>query len=593
MTQICWVKTGIPLVIVSLLTLLIVGNDYREHWKFSQDHATVGHDATTWIPPLFTLQGHRGFAGNYVNDYFLSSLPYGYRLLGWTTKGLIDPTTLSRNLPYLIMLATAICVGIAVKPMAGMMASWLAMSLAMASPGIFYDAVGAIPRSFAFLFIAATAACLVRNRPVALALVCVLGALFYPVCIVISGATLGIWLMFYRWLPGTDDGQQGFVQSWPKRWMLLAGTGIVCVGLALPILIRTTHEYGPNILGTDDLELYPEAGPHGNNWYLQTKSSFPGVLAKTTVGTIFGRPLPWQQVDQRRQEKELLVPGLGLSGLTLMALVGLVVAIVQKGHIYRLGPLVLVMCLTFGAAELFHPYLYISQRYVRFILPILLVILVPYGLSQFCALWLGRLKPTAIAPGLYGLICASFFFLFGSLGGGIPAASGVNVATPELEEVFNAVQNLPEESLIAGWPDATSMTMEMLPFHGRRPVLLNYKSHLPLHRDYVLEMRQRMNALIDVFFGSNLDPILRLREEYGVTHLLIDKLLIHRNYFYYFAPYDQRIEKLRPLGASRQLWNHSVIQSAMIYQNRRYFLIELSRLETPNQSSVVNTPNKS
>jgi hypothetical protein len=54
-------------------------------------------------------------------------------------------------------------------------------------------------------------------------------------------------------------------------------------------------------------------------------------------------------------------------------------------------------------------------------------------------------------------------------------------------------------------------------------------------------MRRRMTALIDAYFASTSAPLLRLRDEFGVTHLVVDRRLYYRPPRY-FQPFPAEIE---------------------------------------------------
>jgi hypothetical protein len=57
-------------------------------------------------------------------------------------------------------------------------------------------------------------------------------------------------------------------------------------------------------------------------------------------------------------------------------------------------------------------------------------------------------------------------------------------------------------------------------------------------------MRGRAYALIDAMYARDLEPLRRLAEDYGVTHLLIDRRHFNANHPpRYFAPFTNAIHK--------------------------------------------------
>jgi hypothetical protein len=102
------------------------------------------------------------------------------------------------------------------------------------------------------------------------------------------------------------------------------------------------------------------------------------------------------------------------------------------------------------------------------------------------------------------------------------------------------LRGLPPDVLIAGWP--VGPMVQSIPYMIGRPMLLTYETHQTFHEEYTLAMRDRFFALNDAYFARDVKPLVRLRDEFGVTHLLL-----LRDYYrkrpWYFEPFVPWIKK--------------------------------------------------
>ncbi len=62
--------------------------------------------------------------------------------------------------------------------------------------------------------------------------------------------------------------------------------------------------------------------------------------------------------------------------------------------------------------------------------------------------------------------------------------------------------------------------MDPIPYLTERPVLVTYETQYAFHRRYADEMRRRMRCVVDACFATNPVPLIRLRDELGVTHFV-------------------------------------------------------------------------
>jgi hypothetical protein len=130
------------------------------------------------------------------------------------------------------------------------------------------------------------------------------------------------------------------------------------------------------------------------------------------------------------------------------------------------------------------------------------------------------------------VLCGAVLML---AGGHVSPDAGWAVRVPTETALYRAVAALPPDAIVAGWPDGP---VDNVPYLARRRALLTFETHQALHAGYLDEMRRRAGALFDAYFASTWAPVIRLRDEFGVTHVLVDRRHFGPAPPAYFAPYD-------------------------------------------------------
>ncbi len=77
---------------------------------------------------------------------------------------------------------------------------------------------------------------------------------------------------------------------------------------------------------------------------------------------------------------------------------------------------------------------------------------------------------------------------------------------------------------------------------SRRSAFITYETHQALHAGYLDRMRERMDALIAAYFATTPEPLLRLRDEFGVTHMLVDPSHFYRTVPTYCHPWSRSVQ---------------------------------------------------
>ena len=604
--------TTLKLLVVAGSLGLLFGPSVAAHVKRGADPEILNDDARVYIPPMFRFAEPGLFPDDLIAEYHLDGLPAGYRLLYRTLALVADPAIVSRALPYVLWLAMLAAIGAAAWRIGGAATAWVALALCL-SAGVFLDRmIGGTPRAFSFPVVAVATAGLVFGRPMLTAAMAVVGAATYPVSGVIAGLSLAAYLLV---LPAGDRGPAA---GWSlgRRLVVLAITATVAGATVLPVALRLGG-YGPIVRAADAAEL-PEAGPHGR-YGPDDRAPFRGLAvdgALVAHQAFLGAGPGWFGPMTRAVREPLAPRVVVVAAMTLVAGYGLVVLARRRVEGRRLLCLLAAAVVGYIVACPLAPYFYLPQRYAIFPLPILLIVGFAGGATALAA-WLARrfAVPSAPSSGERGpeqtvapsgshavppslrpsvtpsphhpvsasLRCPAATLAIAGLcllligGRGSPEV-GWDIDTRPEQELYAFLRTLPQDAVIAGWPEGP---VDNVPFVCRRSVLLSYQTHQAFHRGYVLATRRRMEAIIDAVFAMQARPIRRLRDEFGVTHLVVDVRLYGPEPPTYFEPFRARIDErwhdaVRQGPATLAFRGHAAFDDGFI------FVLDLGRLPGPD-----------
>lgn len=559
--------TAIGVLAVGTLAA-IYGSALWSHARLARDPGAFQNDARGQITPFFRYEDSTLFQNDYAAGYHLACFPLGYRGL-YTAAGLLGgASALSKALPYLLLAVTVGALALAAYRVGGLFAAWGAAALCLGSSEYLGRLAGGLPRAFAPPLLALVLVALAYGSVRLLVLCTWLGAGFYPVVAVMAGISLALLLLD----PIAQD--RGIAKSWAlrKRIGVLAGVALVTLSIVLPVWMLSA-KYGPLI--TPALaEEFPEAGPggrlsaHNRHPYRTPVWQSVTVLSEALPGA--GEPLTalgsWLRADSSGRRLRL-----GLYALFAFASAGWIRLALQRPEARRVLFLPAAALLGRSLAILALPALYLPSRYIRYAMPAVSIVVLMAGTIGLVPERLRARRPWL--PGLVvAVFCAATLLFLGSRGS--PDA-GLGVRVDTADPLYKFVGALPADSLIAGWP---SGVVDNVPYVARRKAFATLETHQPYHVRYTLEMRRRVDVLIDAYFATTPEPLVRLRREFGVTHLLIDLDMLGRRSATYFKPFDQRIdEAVARLGNQepevvRQLGN------ATVFQRGQMAVLDLTRI---------------
>lgn len=550
-----------------LLLALLYGGPLTAHISNGADPNQFADDARAWIVPFDHYHDARLLSNDYVGDYLLATMPVGYRLLYSAAASLGDPRGLSKVLPYLLLFISLLAVGWAAARLGGLLAAATALSLMLGSDLFLVRMAGGMPRAFAYPIIACGLLAMVQGKMVFLAAMVLIGAAFYPVTAVILGSSMAFILLI---LPARDRGS---ALGWSlKRRLALLGLTAALAGLLLLPIVLSTRAYGP-VIDTARARTFEEYGPNGR-YNKNDRPPYPGLhktFSTAAVKTFFGRDKPltpmkgWFKKKASRANVLLVV-------LFLLVLPGWGLLLFKRPEARRFSALLLAALGGSLVSKSAAPYLYLPWRYALYTVPLMAVIMLPTGFTGLGIL-ISRKKARPLLEWLVpGALCLMMVL---ALGGRGDARAGLTVRLPREQKIYRKIAELPADSLIAGWPTGV---MDNVPYVSRRTAFITYETHQVFHLDFLKEMRHRMGTLIDAYFATSPGPLKRLRELYGVTHLLVNLRHLRGRAPYYLSPFDHWAKKAMARARGKKYEILRQLRRASIFRRGDLALLELARI---------------
>lgn len=566
-------------VAVALLaTYLLFREPLHTRVRSLLDPYSFSGDALQHIPPFWFAHERSVFTLDYIRGYYWNALfPPLFKASYWVLTFLAEPATASKIVSGLLAVAF---VGTATRAsylLAGGSSAFVTLLLATGGTLKNFPFMSGLQRGFGTWLCSLMLLFLVSGNIWALGVTIVVTAMFYPAAAVFGLTTLGLALC----LPGR------FIDSrytWTlKRRAITLGVVAALTGIAvLPQLAAGAH-YGKR-LSIESAQEFEEWGPNGR--YTQgdrgVPMSFtkkfrensmayllPGKLRRVRHSTEDSDASPEETSPNDLLYREFFI---AIAGSLLGALILYRRAAGRVSPVAaRVGSYTAAIAVSFTAATLLFPLLYIPTRYVVVTLPALIPVLFPAVWTKALATLLKLRFPRA-ADAIAAVVGVSALALVGWFSLAVrpmPTAAGHR-------ELFAYIRSLPRESVIAGWPRGTMDTIGL--FTGRR-VLLHEEAHQIFHRDFLLECRERMRAIIKLYASTDAAVVDELRREYGVTHLLVDKKHL-KNAPSYFAPFNEEIRAARSTQAGESLLLSKLVQEGSVFTLGNMALIDLSKVVT-------------
>lgn len=534
------------------------------HIHLSLEFFNFNDDARQQIWPLLRYKDSALFPNDYVADYYLHAfLPLGYSLFYEVMAPFVDPRLVSKVLPYLLLLVTVMSIGIVSWRLSGTSAAWLSAAIILTADIYLARMTGGLPRSFAFPLMALLFFGAASGRPLFLAVVTAIGAMFYYVVAAIGG------MLLFACLFAIPASWRGAARSWSigRRLVILISTGIVCLLMVLPAYF-SAKSYGPN-LTQKDVRDFPEAGIGGRYGRDDLPGAGNAFIESVKKGALtFGgqKIFSWTLYKAAKENRKFIA-----AAVLLMLIIGVYIVWWREISAKRLILMPLVAIAGYYVAELFSPYLFLPTRYLTYTMPLFLAAIFPAAMLAIVQ----RIPLLRNLPEKGVLTAVSILSLILLFGGGPSASRGLM----QVQEhgIYTAISQLPKDSVVAGWPKGV---IQNVPYLSERTAFLSFETHQAFHKEYTLEMRRRMQALIAAYFSLDRDKIKILNKQFGVTHLVLNREHFEGSTPEYFRPFDDALDAVLQHDTETG-WEKKLarIEGAVEYRDANLVLVDLRMVE--------------
>ncbi len=491
----------------------------------------------------------RLFGDDYIASFVAAfDQPYLY---DWITRLWLaaggELTVLHRVIPLLCWLAFLAGLAVAALRLGGRVTAIAVLGLAVVQPVYLHQITSALPHSFAFPLLAWAFVALLFGSTPGLALATLLCGLLYPALTPLVGLLFAWHVIIARQAWRLGAGRRA------ADLLLLAAIGGVSLWLLFDALAGPSG-FGAPLAPLERVEAYPENGPQGRHFY-GVFNPFAYVAAKA-----------FDQFHDVFGNMKLLL----LLVYALVSLYGLVVLCTEARG--RQAVVALILCSLAVSILVFLAKPHLVYRFILYPGFILLPLLFVRGIESFC----GRFAQLLRAPQSAALAVVLLFAL--SLDGIEARKLGYWWhLEPESAAVIDFAVEQPPGTLFAVWPQSEG-GLEYLPYLARRPVFVLQKAHYPTYEKHVLEMRARMDALIEAYLASDAAPLRALHCRWGADYLVAD-----RTHFgeagtrpAYFAPFDARLEALWRERAPGDFLLNAPDPAFVVLETPRYRILRLA-----------------
>lgn len=573
-----FLRAGVALAAL-FLTYLLFRAPFHARLRSILDPYSFSGDALQHIPPLWYAHERALFSLDYVREYYWNALfPPLFKVTYWVVTFFAEPAAASKIISSVLAFLFVATVTRASWVLAGRASAFVTLLLATGGTLKNFPFMSGLQRGFGTWLCAVMLLCIVEGNIVGLGATITITALFYPAAAVFGLTALGLVLCLpQRFLNST--------RAWTlKRRVITLATVAVSTSLAVVPQLIAGSRYGERLSITHELE-FQEWGPNGR--YTQGDRGVPMSFTQKFLENSMASLLPGKlgRVKHTTPENDTPVEEPSRNELLYRELILTVVGsllcalvLVRRAgggispKAARIGAYIVAIGASFAVATVVFPLLYIPTRYVVITLPALIPVVFPALWTRGTAalLTFGSARTRELSGAVVGVAVLALMGWFSLSVKPMPTASGHR-------ELLSYIRSLPRESVIAGWPRGSLDTISL--FTGRN-VLLHEEAHQIFHRDFLLECRKRMRAIVKLYAATDRTAVDELRREYGVTHLLMDRKHL-KNTPSYFAPFKDEIIAARATNMSDSLYLERLAQEAAVFRLQHLVLIDLSKVPLP------------
>lgn len=474
------------------------------------------------------------FKNDYITDFYTKWSPWGLNIFYFIISKFYDPIKFTKFFPLFLCAILSIymykigkLIG-ANNIIVGLLASFLFI-LTIWSPeeGIFIGIGGA--SNFGLILDILFIYYFLKKDLWKISITLVLQSLFYPPSLSICLLTF-LFYILHNWIV--------YKKVEEKIITYFIGSSII-IFLFLLLKYKNGHLH---LFGLSEIINMPEFYPGGRKPLF-----FPSL---------------YKQLINPETGFAVLYPIKHLSFISLLLIIFLkkkIVRIPEEIWLFFLSSLIMFIVATMMIYRLYGP-----ARYVRFTLPIFLVLFVSLNVEKLINQI--KLKNIRLIV-LLGFFIFNFFLFLPKLN------SDYSIAP--YPDLYKFLETLPKDVFIAGYPTS----MDFVPIHARRKVLINEETSRPMYRDFYPAIKERTYDFFTAYYSDSSRVIYNFCKKYNITHIVIEKSHFSNDFLaqkkIYLNPFSDYIKKITKDKHEFALLR--VPKADIVYAKGDVFVVEIKK----------------
>lgn len=515
---------------------------FAGHIENFSNQYKVNDDARPQIAPFITY--HKGADFDYFDEYYLNALhPIFYKTLYFISSDIfsINPIVVSKALPYLLFGAFLIYAFRIGRILENNLIGYALILAYLSTEIIFSRMVGGLPHGFGFVIIIAGVYYLLQNNFEKAFVTGIIGVGFYPACAIFILFSTGVPIILQNKLR--------------KKLPLIITSFLLCLTIALPSIVSSL-DYG-GVVSRYELEEFPEADIGGRN---------------SKMDIIEGRVLYAFIVSLNNSffsNYSSIIQPLYLTIILVILIISL--SILRKNRGSEVSKLILLLwanCfILYAFSVIFSPILYFPERYFSYTFPVIFPLLIVTALKERFN------EKKYIAEIIFILV----IILTLTLKPKTSDNTGFTINESDKKHIFEFIEKLPEKSLVAGYPKGV---MDGVKYFSGKNFYMNYETSVPIHKEHMLEVRERAKALFKAYYATDIKTLKKFRDATGVTHIIAQEAYLDiEQQIPYYKPFDEYISGLYE-DAKNENKNFILpsLREKAIFEYQDYYIIDLKTL---------------
>lgn len=231
----------------------------------------------------------------------------------------------------------------------------------------------------------------------------------------------------------------------------------------------------------------------------------------------------------------------------------------------KLGIFILFSVIFFILANIFMLKLFEPSRYLLLTLPLTLIIIISICLSRYLDSIPSKKKKIIFTIFIIIVLCLLF-----------SNRIKPGYTTIQNIELYNYLENLPNDTLIAGHP----LLLDNIPLLARKKVFLTSELSVPYFKKYYEEMKRRTYAFFNAYYSESFNAVFDFCRKNEINYFIVRKNDFLKDYLvqkkFYYLPFNNFVKKIISKNAKFAL---TLIPHKFIsYEDKEYIVMKIGQI---------------